>query len=258
MPITLLEQHADINELCQWLDDNIIDEAIIPVADNLGLLTENKNVYLWFMNRECYLLLNKYFEFSSPELVFSKSFDGNIYDLVYAEGRWFRRDMENDPLGQRAEYHIAQTPATEADHANLLKSTLRSSITCLINDDLVVPDIYEEVNSILRKYFIVHRISYVEIMTSARQIIFQQAKMIVKKLNPLFNVRSANELEQLSEIYSSLNERRLNAAISSLDSLTREKNKANALSVETEESLSNYDQMKQAIYYWQGIEELDV
>ena len=253
MPLTLLEHDADFNQVCQWLGASIISDSIIPETDNLSLLTENKSIHLWFMSKECYPVLSEYVLISSLNNEYSRVIAGKVYDLVYVEDRWFRSGMENDPLKQRTEYHIAQT--AESDGVDLLKSTLRASLACLVSDDMAALNATEDVNTILRKYFIVYKVSYTELAVSAKHTVSDQAKIIVEKLNPLFNVRNGTELEQLPETYALLNERRLTAAMNAIDSLTREKKEAIASGVEIMDFLSKYNQMKQAIYYWQGIQE---
>ena len=258
MPITLVAQDADFDEVHRLLDDIIIDEAIVPIAEHLDLLKENKSIYLWFMKRDFYQPLSKYFVINPTGMVYSKVAEGSMHDLVYAEGRESRPDTEDDLFKQRTEYHIADTPATESGNVNLLKSTLRSTIACLINDDIAKPNVIDEVSLILEKYFIVYRISYAEIEDAACSIILQHENLIIEKLNPLFNIRSSTELELLPDIYSLLNERRLSSSINTIDKMIRERKEAMVFGNETEDAKEHYFKKKRAIYYWQGIHEMDI
>ena len=207
------------------------------------------------MDRDCYKGLSKYFALSSPGQVYSRLVGGKMYDLVYAEDRWFRTGMENDTLKQRTEYHIAQT----LDTANFdsLKSTLRSSLACLIADEIAARSVNAEVDSILKNGFIVYKIGYTEIAAAAKRTFFDQVGLIIEKLNPLFNVRNSTDLERLPEIYSTVNNRRIEVALNTLNGLSRE---ANGAMVATENATSSllHSKMKQAIYYWQGIYEMDI
>jgi len=172
-------------ELIQSKLDIELINYFCPVSNVIPNI-DSKGIYFWFMKQDAYSLLSQYITMSPIEPKFSKTINGDSYDLVYL-GTAGTGKKGNSNLKNRFEWHINQkhSESTIKQKQSAL-STLRTGLSSLLSDDLILPNTEIIVNDFMSSKMLLFYIKY----ENNNEIINSDEIILIKNLKPLFNLKN--------------------------------------------------------------------
>ena len=188
MPTDRLNKNSDLNEVIEWLNENLITPPIVPEVNNLLLIPEHRGIYFWFMRKEGYDALSSFITLQQLEYKFIKIIDKFEYHLVYLGTAGTGKKRESN-LRERLRWHINQAHSKSSVCSGTL-STLRAGVGTLISEDLILPNTEVLVNDLFRDYFKVMWIDYSDYCEGVFNIINRDEKVLIKQLKPLLNIKN--------------------------------------------------------------------
>jgi hypothetical protein len=179
-----LQNNITFYELSNILDNQLIN-SFKPHVDAIPNV-QSKGIYFWFMKQKSYLNLSQYETISPIEPKYTKTINGEEYDLIYL-GTAGTGKKGNSNLKKRFDWHINQKhkESTIKQKQSAL-STFRTGISSLLSNDLILPNTEKMVNDFMNTNMILFYIEY----ENNNDIISADEKILIKNLKPLFNLKN--------------------------------------------------------------------
>jgi hypothetical protein len=175
---------TEILEVTNWLKENLTcKNCFAPHVDKIPEIN-SKGIYFWFMKPEGYEKLSKYIIINPIEPKYTISCDNINYDLVYL-GTAGTGKKGNSNLLERFKWHIEQKH-TESNICHGTISTLRSGLSSLLADDLVLPNTENEINQFMKDFMKLCWIEY----PNDKKLIDSDERYLIKGLKPLLNIKN--------------------------------------------------------------------
>ena len=179
-----LKSNINIHEISSILD-NSLEFYFRPHLEEIPIL-ETKGIYFWFMKNSAYMNLSQFMEIRPVSTVFSKFIDNVKYDLVYL-GTTGTGKKGNSTLTKRLDWHINQKhKESSIKQKQSALSTLRTGLSSLLSEDLILPNTEELVNDFMSSNMIVYYLEY----PNNKELIDNDEKILIYKLKPLLNLKS--------------------------------------------------------------------
>lgn len=199
---TILKENSTINDVIVWLEQNIpSDSGFTPHNQNIPQIKE-KGIYFWYLHPKGYAEISKFVRIERVINGPSKIIDGISYDLVYI-GTTGTGKKGKSNLALRLNWHINNKHTVNTIcQKNSALSTLRTGLSALLADDLILPETENLVNRYMLKYLKVYWI----IFPDDHVRINSTEKTLIKSLRPLFNLKQnpngySRSLENPTRIY---------------------------------------------------------
>lgn len=179
-----LQNNISFSELSNILDNQLIN-SFKPHVDAIPDV-QSKGIYFWFMKQSAYEALSQFVPITSIEPRYTKTINGEKYDLVYL-GTAGTGKKGNSNLKDRFEWHINQKhkESTIKQKQSAL-STFRTGISSLLSDDIILPNTEKMVNDLMSTNMILFYIVY----DNNNDVINSNEKILIKNLKPLFNLKN--------------------------------------------------------------------
>ncbi len=184
-PLTIADNQFTLNNWLQMEISNM-NAPFTPHISPVNVIPENRGIYFWFMEPKGYEKLSRYVQISPVENRISWQIDGKTYDLVYLGTAGTNRDGLQTIRG-RLKWHIHQKHSENAI-CNGSISTLRAGLASLLSDDLILPNSEELVNEIMRDYFKIFWVGYIE--NNLIEQVDTDEEILIKTLRPLLNIKN--------------------------------------------------------------------
>lgn len=172
------------------LESNL-NKSFIPHIDNIPNI-EAKGIYFWFMKQKAYSILSQYETISPIEPRYTKTINGEKYDLVYL-GTAGTGKKGNSNLKNRFDWHILQEH-NNSQICNGTLSTLRAGLGALLAEDLILPNTEELVNSFMKNSMILFWVEY----PNNNELIDSDEKILINTIKPLLNLKSNSNARMTS------------------------------------------------------------
>lgn len=186
MPTRMLTEQDDFNSYKDWLDQNLVDEnSIVPHIENIPDTLTAKGIYFWFLDSREYARLCKYIQIDQLPMLYQRLIGPKVYDLVYV-GTAGTSKNQGSNLGERLRWHIEQSHSKSSVCSGAL-STLRTGLSALIAEDLIIDGTEDKINQLLSDCFRVYFLSYSKDQESD---INNDEKLLIKGLMPLLNIKN--------------------------------------------------------------------
>ena len=199
-----LQNNISFSELSNLLDNNLT-KSFKPHVDAIPNV-QSKGIYFWFMNQKAYSSLGQYETISPIEPRYTKTINGEEYDLIYL-GTAGTGKKGNSNLKERFDWHILQQH-TNSQICNGTLSTLRAGLGALLAEDLILPNTEELVNKFMKNSMILFWVEY----PNNNELIDSDEKILINTIKPLLNLKSNS-----------------NARLTSLDNSTKSYKRRRAL-----------------------------
>jgi cytoplasmic iron level regulating protein YaaA (DUF328/UPF0246 family) len=199
-----LQNNTGFSELSNILDNQLIN-SFKPHVDAIHNV-QSKGIYFWFMKQKAYSSLSQYETISPIEPRYTKTINGEIYDLVYL-GTAGTGKKGNSNLKNRFDWHINQNHK-DSYVCNGTLSTLRAGLGALLAEDLILPNTEELVNTFMKNSMILFWVEY----PNNNELIDSDEKILINIIKPLLNLKSNS-----------------NARLTSLDNSTKSYKRRRAL-----------------------------
>ena len=199
-----LQNNITFSELSNILDSQLIN-SFTPHVEAIPNV-QSKGIYFWFMKQSAYKALNQFVSFIPIEPRYTKTINGEKYDLVYL-GTAGTGKKGNSNLKDRFEWHINQKHK-ESYVCNGTLSTLRAGLGALLAEDLILPNTEELVNTFMKNSMILFWVEY----PNNNGLIDSDEKILINIIKPLLNLKSNS-----------------NARLTSLDNSTKSYKRRRAL-----------------------------
>jgi len=193
---TNLKENAKINDVIVWLEQNIPTNcSFTPHNQNIPQIKE-KGIYFWYLHPLGYEEISNFVRIQRIKNGTTKIIDGISYDLVYI-GTTGTGKKGKSNLTMRLNWHINNKHNVNAIcQKNSALSTLRTGLSALLADDLILPETENLVNRFMLKYLKVIWI----IFPDDQNRINSTEKTLIKSLRPLFNLKqNPNSYSRASE-----------------------------------------------------------
>jgi hypothetical protein len=151
-----LLNNTSFSELSNILDIQLIN-SFKPHVDAIPDV-QSKGIYFWFMKQSAYKVLSQFVPVTSIEPRYTKTINGEKYDLVYL-GTAGTGKKGNSNLKNRFDWHILQEHHN-SQICNGILSTLRAGLGALLAEDLILPNTEELVNSFMKNSMILFWVEY--------------------------------------------------------------------------------------------------
>jgi hypothetical protein len=183
MPILI---YSDFKQIKDWLEENLTaKKSFVPHLDSIPNIN-SKGIYFWFMKPEGYNALSNYVSIQPIEPKLVKEIDSVKYDLVYI-GTTGTGKKGISTLTKRLDWHINQKhKESSIKQKQSALSTLRTGLSSLLSEDLVLPNTEELVNDFMCSNMIVYYQEY----PNNKELIDNDEKLLIYKLKPLLNLKS--------------------------------------------------------------------
>ena len=187
MPNRILTNIDTFNSLNMWLYENLNN----PFKANMQSLPpedSSRGIYFWFMKLEGYQRLSALgLNITAVNPTYTKVINGETYDLVYIGTAGANR-KESNTLFKRLNWHLSNThDVNNICHGTL--STLRQTVGSALSDDLIIPNIENEVNEFFSDYFYVYVLPYLG-EANTKERIDNDEYTLISVLKPLFNIKN--------------------------------------------------------------------
>lgn len=199
-----LQNNISFSELSNILDNQLIN-SFKPHVDAIHNV-QTKGIYFWFMKQKAYSSLSQYETISPIKPRYTKTINGEIYDLVYL-GTAGTGKKGNSNLKNRFDWHINQNHI-DSYVCNGTLSTLRAGLGALLAEDLILPNTEELVNTFMKNSMILFWVEY----PNNNELIDSDEKTLINIIKPLLNLKSNS-----------------NARLTSLDNSTKSYKRRRAL-----------------------------
>ena len=182
------------------LESNL-NKSFIPHIDNIPNI-EAKGIYFWFMNQKAYSSLSQYETISPIEPRYTKTINGEKYDLVYL-GTAGTGKKGNSNLKNRFDWHINQKHKESAiKQKQSALSTLRTGLSSLLSDDIILPSTEKLVNDFMSSNMVLYYVEY----KNNHNSINKDEKILINTIKPIFNLKNnsnsyKNSISNSTKIY---------------------------------------------------------
>jgi hypothetical protein len=181
-----------------WLDKKISNKFLINVHCNeLSKIPPEKGLYFWFIKTET---LESLFKMNS-NITYNIEYNGNKYALAYIGSAGTGKKKQSN-LNERLKWHLCQQH-TESNVRSGILSTLRTGISAMLSDDLILPNTESATNDFLCENMLVN---WVEFQLEEEHLIDETEKLLIKILKPVFNIKNnpnskSNSFENITKLY---------------------------------------------------------
>jgi hypothetical protein len=186
---------------------------ILPLPANCHLFPEFKGMYFWYLSPSGLNQITKFLD--SPIFLPNEIPSLGEYKLVYLGTAGVRNTGANSlnrgHLRQRIEWHIL-TKHSSSTILNGVLSTLRTTLGCLISDDLEFfpgSTTEAEVTAFMAKYFLVTFIPYAGDIDVVSKEVCEDEKKLITTFRPLLNLKHNSNCKDKSHSTYLIKKRRL-------------------------------------------------
>lgn len=200
MTIQSLTDNEDFESICDWLNENLVDEkSFVPIANSIPNVT-TAGICFWFMKPEGYEEIGRKLKLTPMEPTYSRLIEGILYDLVYVASEGFKDPWTGNLTGNlynKLTFEMDSSKEEVRVRKLSHRGRLRSVILPLLSDDILLNGVQNELDKIFSKYFKIFISEYSEISDPSK-IKIDDKEQLITKLNPIFNlVQSQNNLSPL-------------------------------------------------------------
>lgn len=179
-----LSNNISFSELSTRLDSKLIN-SFKPHVDPIPNI-QSKGIYFWFMKQKAYSNLSHFINITPIEPIYSKTINGEKYDLVYL-GTAGTGKKGNSNLKNRFDWHINQKHKESViKQKQSALSTLRTGLSSLLSDDLILPFTERLVNDFMSSNIVLYYVDY----ENNHDIINNDEKILINILKPIFNLKN--------------------------------------------------------------------
>lgn len=195
-----LQNNTSFSELSYILDNQLIN-SFKPHVDAIPNV-QSKGIYFWFMNQKAYSSLSQYETISPIEPRYTKTINGEKYDLVYL-GTAGTGKKGNSNLKNRFDWHINQKHKESAiKQKQSALSTLRTGLSSLLSDDIILPSTEKLVNDFMSSNMVLYYVEY----KNNHNSINKDEKILINTIKPIFNLKNnsnsyKNSISNSTKIY---------------------------------------------------------
>lgn len=213
-----LTSDEDFDSICNWLNENLVDEkSFIPIANSIPNVT-SAGIYFCFMKPEGYEEIGRKLKLTPMEPTYSRLIDGVLYDLVYVASEGLKNPWSGNITGNLYNKLTFEMDSSK-EEVRIMKLTyrgrLRSVLLPLLSDDILFNGVQNELDKIFSIYFKILYSEYGQI-SDPLKVNIENVNQLIAKLNPIFNlVHSQNNLsslirERIRKVFSDTRNRKIN------------------------------------------------
>ncbi len=195
-----LQNNITFYELSNILDNQLIN-SFKPHVDAIPNV-QSKGIYFWFMKQSAYKALNQFVPVTPIEPRYTKTINGEKYDLVYL-GTAGTGKKGNSNLKNRFDWHINQKHKESAiKQKQSALSTLRTGLSSLLSDDIILPSTERLVNDFMSSNMVLYYVEY----KNNHNVINNDEKILINTIKPIFNLKNnsnsyKNSISNSTKIY---------------------------------------------------------
>lgn len=203
-----LQNNISFSELSIILD-NQLTNSFKPHVDAIHNV-QLKGIYFWFMKQSAYKALNKFVPVTPIEPRYTKTINGEKYDLVYLGTAGVRNNssgINNGNLFKRLKWHLDLNKSTSSLCSGSM-STYRRTLGALISNDLIDENAQDKLDKFIKKSFIIYYIGYPGTFTQVKDIVNYDESILIKLIRPIFNLDKNPNALNSTKITFQIKERR--------------------------------------------------
>jgi cytoplasmic iron level regulating protein YaaA (DUF328/UPF0246 family) len=203
-----LQNNISFSELSNILDNQLIN-SFTPHVDAIPDV-QLKGIYFWFIKQSAYELLSQFVPVTSIEPRYTKTINGEKYDLVYLGTAGVRNNssgINNGNLFKRLKWHLDLNKSTSSLCSGSM-STYRRTLGALISNDLIDENAQDKLDKFIKKSFIIYYIGYPGTFTQVKDIVNNDESILIKLIRPIFNLDKNPNAINSTNITFQIKERR--------------------------------------------------
>ena len=193
-----------------WLDGTLTDtNSFIPNRDAIHQVL-SKGIYFWFMKPAGYQKLSNYLPIQALPTKYSRTINGEQFDLVYLGTAGVRDTGKGNNKGhllERFEWHILNYQNQNHVCSGIM-STFRRTLIPLFSEDLILNNAQSELNTIFSKYFKLYYLPYPGSFTEVKDRVNKDESILINVIKPIFNIKSNQNAKTLGHITFQIKKRR--------------------------------------------------
>ena len=179
-----LQNNISLSELSIILN-NQLTNSFKPHVEAIPNV-QSKGIYFWFMKQKAYSNLSQFETISPIEPRYTKTINGEKYDLVYL-GTAGTGKKGNSNLKNRFDWHINQKHKESAiKQKQSALSTLRTGLSSLLSDDIILPYTERLVNDFMSSNMVLYYVEY----KNNHNVINNDEKILINTIKPIFNLKN--------------------------------------------------------------------
>jgi hypothetical protein len=179
-----LQNNITFSELSNILDSQLIN-SFTPHVEAIPNV-QSKGIYFWFMKQSAYELLGQFVPITPIQPRYTKLIDNKAFNLVYLGTAGTGKKGKSN-LKDRFEWHINQKHKESViKQKQSALSTLRTGLSSLLSNDLILPFTERLVNDFMSSNMILYYMEY----ENNHDVINKDEKILINTFKPIFNLKN--------------------------------------------------------------------